>query len=211
LTVSARTKDDGTGRRAERGRLSTLIDQLKDEIDFHATAKRDMDLELKRVRQRHRFMEDRAAEEKSKVTAAEGRIAKLQVKIRAMTEENRVLSDENKKLHQILQQLQDSGFPLPKPNPVAVGQQQQQQQQQHQHNTSGNSSPPNKKDVGGGGGSSNVNAGNNASTTTSNSQTGKAAGGGAGSGGAGVGTGGMPSKNLSGSTTGKQITQGQPS
>lgn len=49
LTVSARTKDDGTGRRAERGRLSTLIDQLKDEIDFHATAKRDMDLELKRV------------------------------------------------------------------------------------------------------------------------------------------------------------------
>lgn len=48
-TSSARAKDDGTGRRAERGRLSTLIDQLKDEIDFHATAKRDMDLELKRV------------------------------------------------------------------------------------------------------------------------------------------------------------------
>ena len=58
------------------------------------------------VRQRHRFMEERAAEEKSKVTAAEGRITKLQAKIRAMTEENRVLSEENTKLHQILQQLQ---------------------------------------------------------------------------------------------------------
>ena len=46
----ARVKDDGTGRRAERGRLSTLLDQLRDEIDLTAAAKRDMDLELKRVR-----------------------------------------------------------------------------------------------------------------------------------------------------------------
>lgn len=44
-----KVRDDGTGRRAERGRLSTLLDQLKDEIEFHAAAKRDMDLELKRV------------------------------------------------------------------------------------------------------------------------------------------------------------------
>lgn len=46
---AARAKDDGTGRRAERGRLSNLLDQLKDEIEYHANARRDMDLELKRV------------------------------------------------------------------------------------------------------------------------------------------------------------------
>ena len=46
---SNKAKDDGTGRRAERGRMSTLVDQLKDEIDINAAAKKDMDLELKRV------------------------------------------------------------------------------------------------------------------------------------------------------------------
>lgn len=48
-SVGGKLKDDGTGRRAERGRLSTLLDQLKDEIDIHASSKKDMDLELKLV------------------------------------------------------------------------------------------------------------------------------------------------------------------
>lgn len=48
-STPVRARDDGTGRRAERGRLSTLLDQLKDEIEFHAMSKRDTDLELKRV------------------------------------------------------------------------------------------------------------------------------------------------------------------
>ena len=56
MGVLGKVKDDGTGRRAERGRLSTLLDQLKDEIEFHACAKRDMDLELKRVRERRNFL-----------------------------------------------------------------------------------------------------------------------------------------------------------
>ncbi|CAM9952899.1 unnamed protein product, partial [Laminaria digitata] len=94
-----RVRDDGTGRRAERGRLSTLLDQLKDEIEFHAAAKRDMDLELKRVRQRHRLMEERAQEEKQKATAAEAKMVKLQGK-------NKSLNEENTQLRQILQQIQ---------------------------------------------------------------------------------------------------------
>lgn len=49
---SNKGKDDGTGRRAERGRLSALLDQLRDEIDINTAAKRDTDLELKRVRHR---------------------------------------------------------------------------------------------------------------------------------------------------------------
>ncbi|CBJ48394.1 hypothetical protein Esi_0002_0183 [Ectocarpus siliculosus] len=109
-----RVKDDGTGRRAERGRLSTLLDQLKDEIDFHAAAKRDMDLELKRVRQRHRLMEDRAAEEKQKTAASEAKVAKLQAK-------NKFLSEENTKLKQILQQIQDPRSPQRRRSSDPVG------------------------------------------------------------------------------------------
>lgn len=50
-------------------------------------------------------MEDRVQEEKSKVTAAEGRTSKLQAKFRELTEKNRALGDENTQLRQILQQL----------------------------------------------------------------------------------------------------------
>lgn len=49
IGVATKVRDDGTGRRAERGRLSTLLDQLKDEVEMNAASKRDMDLELKRV------------------------------------------------------------------------------------------------------------------------------------------------------------------
>lgn len=53
------------------------------------------------VKQRHRLMEDRVAEEKQKTSAAEAKAAKLQAK-------NKSLSDENTKLRQILQQIQVS-------------------------------------------------------------------------------------------------------
>lgn len=46
---SNKGKDDGTGRRGERGRLSALLDQLRDEIEINTAAKKDTDLELKIV------------------------------------------------------------------------------------------------------------------------------------------------------------------
>lgn len=51
------------------------------------------------MRQRNRFMEDKAQEEKQKIAAAEVRLTKLQTK-------NRALVEENTQLRQILQQIQ---------------------------------------------------------------------------------------------------------
>lgn len=52
--TGSKVKNDGTGRRLERSRLATLLDQMKDEIDRNATYKKEMEMELKTVREGER-------------------------------------------------------------------------------------------------------------------------------------------------------------
>lgn len=78
---------DGTGRRAEGGRLSGIIDQLRLEVEVHNSARRDQELEVKAVRDKCRALEERVKEEQSKSAAAEGRLDKIKARNRALMSE----------------------------------------------------------------------------------------------------------------------------